>query len=221
MLRKCLELAFPVIVVINQQIDRADARPDEVHEEIFDLFCDLDATDAQLDFPLLYAIGREGIAKRKLEDESKDLGPLFEMILEKIPLAPGDPDAPLQVLVSNVDHDDYVGRLGIGRIVSGSIGANQPIGIVKDGRNVKATVKVLSTFEGLRRTAAPTAAPGRARSSPSPAPTTSTSATPSSTSRWGGRRAPWAASTSSSRPSRCARASTPRPSPASARPAST
>ncbi len=158
-LRKCLELGFPVIVVINK-IDRSDARPEEVHEEIFDLFCDLDADDKQLDFPLLYAIGREGIAKRKLEDESKDLGPLFEMILEKVPLAPGDPDAPLQVLISNVDHDDYVGRLGIGRIVSGTINANQPIGIVKDGRTVKGTVKVLSTFEGLRRTATESAAAG-------------------------------------------------------------
>ncbi len=158
-LRKCLELGFPVIVVINK-IDRSDARPEEVHEEIFDLFCDLDATDAQLDFPLLYAIGREGIAKRKLEDESKDLTPLFDMILEKVPLAPGDPEAPLQILVSNVDHDDYVGRLAIGRIVAGTVEANQPIGIIKDGRTVKATVKVLSTFEGLRRTIAPSASAG-------------------------------------------------------------
>jgi GTP-binding protein len=152
-LRKCLELGFPVIVVINK-IDRSDARPEEVHEEIFDLFCDLDATDAQLDFPLLYAIGREGIAKRKLEDPSTDLTPLFDMILEKVPLAPGDPDAPLQILVSNVDHDDYVGRLAIGRVVAGTVTANQPIGVVKDGRTVKAAVKVLSTFEGLRRTPA-------------------------------------------------------------------
>src|SRR5271166_722243 len=82
-LRKCLELGFPVIVVINK-IDRSDARPDEVHEEIFDLFCDLDATDAQLDFPLLYAIGREGIARRTLQDPSTTLQPLFDMILEKV-----------------------------------------------------------------------------------------------------------------------------------------
>jgi GTP-binding protein len=158
-LRKCLELGFPVIVVINK-IDRSDARPEEVHEEIFDLFCDLDADDKQLDFPLLYAVGREGIAKLKLEDESKDLAPLFQMILDKVPIAPGDPDAPLQVLVSNVDHDDYVGRLAIGRVVSGTISANQPMGIVKDGRAVKASVKVLSTFEGLRRTVTESAAAG-------------------------------------------------------------
>ncbi|HEY6462737.1 MAG TPA: GTP-binding protein, partial [Polyangiaceae bacterium] len=158
-LRHCLGLGFPVIVVINK-IDRSDARAEEVHEEIFDLFCDLDATDAQLDFPLLYAIGRQGIAKRTLDDPSTTLEPLFETILDKVPVAPGDPDAPLQILVSNVDHDDYVGRLGIGRIVSGTVSANQLVGLVKDGRTVKSAVKVLSTFEGLKRTVAPSAAAG-------------------------------------------------------------
>src|SRR5580698_1085862 len=158
-LRKCLELGFPVIVVINK-IDRSDARPEEVHEEIFDLFCDLESSDAQLDFPVIYAIGREGIAKRTLDDPSTDLAPLFETILEKIPPAPGDPDGPLQILVSNVDHDDYVGRLAIGRIVSGSASANQLVGVVKDGRTVKSAIKVLSTFEGLRRTPAPEADAG-------------------------------------------------------------
>jgi GTP-binding protein len=158
-LRKCIELGFPVIVVINK-LDRSDARPDEVHEEIFDLFCDLDATDAQQDFPLVYAIGRQGIAKLKLEDTSTNLGPLFETILAKIPVAPGDPDAPLQILVSNVDHDDYIGRLAIGRIVSGTVTANQPVGIVKDGRTLKSAVKVLSTFEGLKRTVATEASAG-------------------------------------------------------------
>jgi GTP-binding protein len=152
-LRKCLELGFPVIVVINK-IDRSDARPEDVHEEIFDLFCDLDASDAQLDFPLLYAVGREGVAKRTLDDPSTTLDPLFETILEKVPPAPGAPEAPLQILVSNVDHDDYVGRLAIGRIVAGTVRANHVVGIVKDGRTLKGTVKVLSTFEGLKRTPA-------------------------------------------------------------------
>ena len=158
-LRKCLELGFPVIVVINK-IDRSDARPEEVHEEIFDLFCDLDANDKQLDFPLVYAIGRQGIAKLKLEDTSTTLEPLFDLILEKVPPAPGDPEAPLQILVSNVDHDDYVGRLAIGRIVAGTVRANQTVGIIKDGRTVKATVKVLSVFEGLKRTTATEALAG-------------------------------------------------------------
>jgi GTP-binding protein len=152
-LKKCLELGFPVIVVINK-IDRSDARPEEVHEEIFDLFCDLDANDKQLDFPVIYAIGREGIAKHKLEDTSTSLEPLFDTILEKVPVAPGDPDGPLQILISNVDHDDYVGRLAIGRIVSGNVRANSPVGVVKDGRTVKSSVKVLTTFEGLKRTTA-------------------------------------------------------------------
>src|SRR6516225_5258362 len=88
-LRKCLELGFPVIVVINK-IDRSDARPKEVLNEVFDLFCDLDATDDQTDFPTLYAVGREGIAKKELEQESKTLVPLFEMILDKVPPARGD-----------------------------------------------------------------------------------------------------------------------------------
>jgi GTP-binding protein len=158
-LRKCLELGFPVIVVINK-IDRNDARPEKVHEEIFDLFCDLDATNEQLEFPLLYAIGREGIAKRTLDDPSTTLAPLFETIVEKIPPAPGDAEAPLQILVTNVDHDDYVGRLAIGRIVSGVVRANQPVGILKEGVASKAAVKVLSTFEGLKRTPATEASAG-------------------------------------------------------------
>ncbi len=158
-LRKCLELGYPVIVVINK-IDRSDARPEEVHEEIFDLFCDLDASDAQLDFPVLYAVGRDGVAKRTLDDPSTTLAPLFETILDKIQPAPGDATAPLQILVSNIEHDDYVGRLAIGRIVAGTVRYNQPIGILKDGRRVKSSVKALSTFEGLKRTAAPEAAAG-------------------------------------------------------------
>jgi GTP-binding protein len=158
-LRHCLSLGFPVIVVINK-LDRSDARPEEVHEEIFDLFCDLDASDMQLDFPLLYAIGRDGVAKRSLDDPSTNLVPLFETILERIPQAPGDPEAPLQILVSNVDHDDYVGRLGIGRVVSGTVRANQPVGLVKDGQTIKSAVKVLSTFEGLDRKVAQSAVAG-------------------------------------------------------------
>src|SRR6202012_4822968 len=124
-LRKCLELGYPVIVVINK-IDRSDARPEEVHEEIFDLFCDLDANDKQLEFPLIYAIGRQGIAKRTLADPSPPLQPLFELVREKVPPAPGDPEGPLQILVTNIDHDEYVGRLAIGRIMSGVVRANQP-----------------------------------------------------------------------------------------------
>src|SRR5450631_781492 len=115
-LRKCLELGFPVIVVINK-IDRQDARPKDVHGEIFDLFCDLDAKEEQALFPCVYAIGKLGIAKKELDDPSTDLTPLFDLIMSVIPPAPGDSEAPLQILINNIDHDDYVGRLGIGRIV--------------------------------------------------------------------------------------------------------
>ena len=150
-LRKCLELGFPVIVVINK-IDRQDARPDDVHSEIFDLFCDLGAADEQvIDFPVVYAIGKLGLAKKNLTDEAKDLSPLFDMILDKVPAPKGDPTGPLQILVNNLDHDDYVGRLAVGRIVNGTVKANQPVGIIKDGTQIKGTIKVLSTFEGLKR----------------------------------------------------------------------
>jgi GTP-binding protein len=150
-LRKCLELGFPVIVVINK-IDRQDARPDDVYSEIFDLFCDLGATDEQTDFPMVYAVGKLGLAKRSMKDEAKDLAPLFDLILEKIPAPKGELDGPLQILINNLDHDDYVGRLAVGRIVNGTVKANQQVGVLKDGTQIKGTIKVLSTFEGLKRT---------------------------------------------------------------------
>ena len=158
-LRKCLELGFPIIVVINK-IDRQDARPDDVLNEVFDLFVDLEASDAQVDFPVVYAIGKIGMAKVKMEDTSTTLAPLFDLILEKVPVAGGDPTAPLQVLINNLDHDDYLGRLAIGRIVNGTLKANQPVAILKDGLVVKGTIKVLQTFEGLKRTSAPEAVAG-------------------------------------------------------------
>jgi GTP-binding protein len=158
-LTKCLELGFPVIVVINK-IDRSDARPDEVLNEVFDLFIDLEASDAQTDFPILYAVGRDGVAKHALADESKTLKPLFETILTKVPPPKGDPKAPLQILINNIDHDDYVGRLAIGRIAAGTIKANQPVAIHKDGRTIKAAIKVLQTFEGLKRVVTPEASAG-------------------------------------------------------------
>ncbi len=158
-LRKCLELGFPIIVVINK-IDRADARPNDVLNEVFDLFCDLGANDAQLDFPVVYAIGRQGIAKSSLEDTSTNLEPLFKLIIDRVPQAPGDPDAPVQVLVNNLDHDDYVGRLAVGRVVSGRVKANMPVAVLKDGLVIKGAIKVLSTFEGLKRTPMPEAAAG-------------------------------------------------------------
>ncbi|MBX3186977.1 MAG: translational GTPase TypA [Labilithrix sp.] len=158
-LTKCIELGFPVIVVINK-IDRSDARPDDVLNEVFDLFVDLEASDAQMDFPVIYAVGRDGVAKTSLEDPSTTLTPLFQTILEKVPAPKADAAAPLQILVNNIDHDDYVGRLAIGRIGAGTLRANQPIGVLKDGAAGKATIKVLSTFEGLKRVTAPEASAG-------------------------------------------------------------
>jgi len=158
-LKKCLELGFPVIVVINK-IDRQDARAHDVLNEVFDLFIDLEASDAQTDFPVLYAIGRDGIAKHALDDTSTTLAPLFETILEKVPPPKSDPSAPLQILINNIDYDDYVGRLAIGRIGAGTVKANQPIAVLKDGKVVKAAIKVLSTFEGLKRVPTPDAQAG-------------------------------------------------------------
>ncbi len=149
-LRKCLELGFPVIVVINK-IDRSDARPTEVLNEVFDLFCDLEASEAQTDFPVLYAVGKLGIAKTSLDDPSTTLVPLFDFILKYVPPANGDASAPLQIIVNNLDHDDYTGRLAIGRVVAGTVRANQAVGILKDGAAIKGSIKVLSTFEGLKR----------------------------------------------------------------------
>jgi GTP-binding protein len=158
-LRKCLDLGFPIIVVINK-IDRSDARPHEVLTEVFDLFCDLGASDEQLDFSTLYAIGKQGVAKRSLEDPSRDLGPLFDTILERIRAPRGDDAAPLQIIVNNLDHDDYVGRLAIGRIVAGTVKANQPVLVLQETGVVKGAIKVLSTFEGLARASVEEASAG-------------------------------------------------------------
>jgi GTP-binding protein len=158
-LRKCLELGFPVIVVINK-IDRSDARPTEVLNEVFDLFCDLEASEAQTDFPVIYAVGKLGIAKTSLEDPSTNLEPLFDLIVSHVPAPTGDKEAPLQIIVNNLDHDDYTGRLAIGRVVAGTVRANQPVGILKDGAAIKGSIKVLSTFEGLKRIPTQEAAAG-------------------------------------------------------------
>ncbi len=149
-LRKCMARAFPVIVAINK-IDRSDARADEVLNEVFDLFCDLGASDAQADFPVLYTNARLGIAHRELGDGSKDLRPLMETILARIPPPAGDPDGPLQMLVNNIDYDEYVGRLAIGRIVRGRIKAGQPIALIGAKDTLRAKATIVYSFEGLKR----------------------------------------------------------------------
>src|SRR5262244_1447826 len=150
-LRKALEARLPAIAVVNK-IDRSDARPAEVVDEIYELFLDLDATDEQIDFPILYAISRDGVAKRKLEDESSNLQPLFDQIVETIPSPRELRSDSLQLLVANLDYNDYVGRLAIGRIFSGDIKVGDQIAVVKpDHSTQKTKVSQLYVFEGLKR----------------------------------------------------------------------
>jgi GTP-binding protein len=150
-LMKALESHLPPIVVINK-IDRADARVPEVLDEIYDLFIDLDATEDQLDFPVLYCNARAGVAKVKMEDDAQDLRPLFEAIVKNIPVAPGDPDGVLQMLVANLDYSDYLGRLAIGRVFEGTLKYGDDVGIVKlDGSLQKTRITKLYSFEGLKR----------------------------------------------------------------------
>lgn len=150
-LRKALEARLPAIAVVNK-IDRQDARPEEVVNEIYELFLDLDATDEQIEFPILYSVSREGIAKRLLNDDSKDLRPLFDQIVETIPAPKQIRDDSLQLLVANLDYSEYVGRLAIGRIFSGEIALGDQVAVAKpDGSFQKVRVSQLYAFEGLKR----------------------------------------------------------------------
>jgi GTP-binding protein len=150
-LSKALEAHLTPIVVINK-IDRTDARPQEVLNEIYDLFIDLDAKEDQLDFPVLYAISKQGIAKKNLEDESNDLRPLFDAILEHIPHPAGDESEVLQMLVANLDYSDYLGRLAIGRVFEGTLRLGDEVAICKiDGSIQKTKITKLYSFQGLKR----------------------------------------------------------------------
>jgi GTP-binding protein len=148
---KALERRLPVIAVINK-IDRPDARIQEVLNELFDLFIDLDASEDQLDFPIIYSNARAGIAKEKLEDPSENLRPLFETIVKHMPAAPGDPESVLQMLVANLEYSDYLGRMAIGRVFNGTLRLGDEVGIVKlDGSLQKTKITKLYSFEGLKR----------------------------------------------------------------------
>ncbi len=150
-LRKALEQGLPAIAVINK-MDRQDERHEEVLDEIYDLFIDLGADDEQIDFPVLYAISRDGIAKKSVEDGSKNLKPLFDQIIETIPAPHALRDDSLQLLVANIEYNAFVGRLGIGRIYSGEIAKNQEVMVSKrDGTTQKTRVKELYVFEGMKR----------------------------------------------------------------------
>src|SRR4051794_2872789 len=150
-LMKALEAKLPAIAVINK-IDRPDARVQEVVNELYDLFIDLDATEDQLEFPILYANARAGIAKAALEDDSQDLRPLFDTIVARIPAAPGEADDILQILVANLDYSDYLGRLAIARVFNGTLRLGDEVGIAKmDGSLQKTKITKLYSFEGLKR----------------------------------------------------------------------
>jgi GTP-binding protein len=150
-LMKAFEAKLPPIVVINK-IDRPDARIPEVLNEIYDLFIDLDATEDQLDFPVIYTNARAGTAQLTPEGSSSDLRPLFDAILEHCPLPSGDPDAVLQLLVANLDYSDYLGRLAIGRVFSGTLHIGDEVGIAKLDDTVQRTrITKMFSFEGLKR----------------------------------------------------------------------
>jgi len=159
-LRKALGLGLLPIVVINK-IDRSDARPHEVLDEVFDLMVELGASDEQLDFPVLYAIGRAGIVRNNLEDTNDDCRPLFDAVLKRIPPPRGNSDGALQLLVSAIDYNDYVGRLGIGRVQRGKVRQSEDvILILRDGTHKKGRVTKLTVFEGLKRAEVDEAAAG-------------------------------------------------------------
>ncbi len=150
-LRKALEQNLPPILVINK-IDRPDARIQEVLNEVYDLFIDLDATEEQLEFPIVYTNAKHGIAKLNLNDDSEDLRPLFDLIISTIPAPEGNKEDVLQLLVTNIDYNDYVGRLAIGKIFSGSVKINDWVAMVNGkGDAVKTKITYLYGFQGLER----------------------------------------------------------------------
>src|ERR671918_547949 len=159
-LRKALERGLPPIVVLNK-IDRTDARPQEVLNEVYDLFIDLDATEDQIDFPVLYTNAREGVATTEPGAAGEDLGVLFEAIVEHVPPPRGDVASPLQLLVANLDASDYLGRIAIGRIFNGTVRLNDLVAVVKlDGLVQETKVTKLFAFDGLKRVEIDEAAAG-------------------------------------------------------------
>ena len=152
-LKKALELSLPVVVCVNK-IDRPEARPAEVVDEILELFIDLDANEEQLDCPFIFASAKEGIASTSYEKPGTDMKPLFDAIINYIPAPTGDPDADTQVLISTIDYNEYVGRIGVGKVDNGSVRVNQDVVIVNahdPEKNNKVKISKLYEFEGLNR----------------------------------------------------------------------
>lgn len=149
-LRKALEQGLKPIVVINK-IDRPDQRVEDVYDEVLELFMELGADDDQLDFPVVYASARAGIAKMSMEDESDNLGPLMDLLVKEIPAPKGELDGPLQIMVTTLDADEYVGRVAIGRIIRGKAFANQNVIIINGDVETKAKIGKLFVYQGLNR----------------------------------------------------------------------
>lgn len=152
-LKHALALDLPVIVCVNK-IDRPEARPNEVVDEILELFIDLDANEEQLDCPFIFASAREGIASYSAEEKGTDMVPLFDTILDYIPAPEGDPDAGTQVLISTIDYNEYVGRIGIGKVDNGTVRVNQDVVIVNHhdiNKHDRVRISKLYEFEGLNK----------------------------------------------------------------------
>ncbi len=152
-LKKALELSLPVVACINK-IDRPEARPEEVVDEILELFIDLDADESQLDCPFIFASAKEGTASASIEEAGTDMKPLFDAIIDYIPAPKGDPDADTQVLISTIDYNEYVGRIGVGKVDNGSVRVNQDVAIVNahdPEKYHKVKISKLYEFEGLNR----------------------------------------------------------------------
>ena len=150
-LQKSLEQGLRPILFINK-IDKKDQRAEEVVNEVFDLFVELNATDEQCDFPIVYGIAKQGIAIKELDEEGKDLSPLFETIINHVDAYPDYDEEPLQVQISALAYDDYIGRLGIGRVFKGKLDASEPISICSEGKEArKGKISKLSVYEGLKQ----------------------------------------------------------------------
>lgn len=158
-LRKALEQNLKPIVVINK-IDRPDQRVDDVLDEVLELFMELEANDDQLDFPVVYAAARDGIAKISMDDDSQDLNPLFDVLMKYIPAPRGDINGPLQIMVTTLDYDDYVGKIAIGRVMRGRVNSGQQVIVLNGELERKTKISRLYTYEGLKRSEAKDAALG-------------------------------------------------------------